>query len=52
MNRLDNNTLYNVEGGAINASLISAIVRAFNTIIDFGVKIGSSLRRKKTKNYC
>ncbi len=50
--KLDCHELYNISGGAISASWISAIVRAFNSLVDFGIKVGSSLRRGLKKNYC
>ena len=48
---LSNQELIQIEGG-INASLITAVIRVFTTIIDFGKGIGSSIRRAQTKNYC
>ncbi len=49
--QLNNQELIAIEGGT-NATLITAIIRVFTTIIDFGKGIGSSIRRVKTKNYC
>ncbi len=50
---LTNQELVAITGGAgITAALITSIVKAFNSIIDFGRMIGSSIRRSKTKNYC
>lgn len=48
---LSNNELLTIEGG-VNAAFITAVIRVFTTIIDFGKDIGSSIRRAKTKNYC
>lgn len=49
--KLSNTELHNIYGG-ISAALVNAVVSAFKTIFDFGRKIGSTLRRGKTKNYC
>lgn len=49
--KLSDRELQNVYGG-ISAAFINAVVSAFKTIFDFGRKIGSTLRRGKTKNYC
>ena len=53
MTRLNKTELVAITGGAsITAALVTSIVKAFNSIFDFGKMIGSSLRRIKTKNYC
>lgn len=49
---LTDTELLNTVGGGISASLISAAVRAFTTIIEVGKMIGTSLRRGINKNYC
>ncbi len=49
--KLDNIELQKVYGG-VSAALVNAVISAFKTIFDFGRKIGSTLRRGKTKNYC
>lgn len=49
--KLDNRELLNIHGG-ISAAFINAVISAFKTIFEFGRKIGSTLRRGKTKNYC
>ena len=38
--------------GGVSAALVNAVISAFKTIFDFGRRIGSTLRRGKTKNYC
>ena len=48
--RLTNEELIMVKGGS--AALLTAVIKVFTTIIEFGKMIGSSLRRVKTKNYC
>ncbi len=50
--KLEDKELLVVYGGAFSAALLTAIVKVFTTIIDFGKGIGSSIRRAKTKNYC
>ncbi len=49
--KLNNHELMHVEGG-ISAAFLSAVVRAFTTIIDVGKGIGSSIRRIVTKTAC
>jgi len=49
--KISDKELQNIYGG-ISAALVNAVVSAFKTIFDFGRKIGSTLRRGKTKNYC
>ena len=49
--KISNKELQKIYGG-ISAALVNAVVSAFKTIFDFGRKIGSTLRRGKTKNYC
>lgn len=49
--KLSNKELAALYGG-ISASLITAVVGAFKAIFDFGRKIGSTLRRGQTRNYC
>jgi len=49
--KLTNNELILIQGG-VSASFISAWIKVFTTIIDFGRKVGSSIRRGTTKNYC
>jgi len=51
MEKLNNERLFGVLGGT-SAAYITAIIKVFTTIIDFGRKVGSSLRRIKTKSYC
>jgi len=50
--KLKNEELIMIMGGAVSASFITACIKIFTTIIDFGRKVGSSLRRVNTKNYC
>ena len=39
-------------GGGISASLINALSKGVNSIIDIGRYLGSSLRRIFDKNFC
>jgi len=49
--KLSKEELQNVYGG-VSAAFVNAVVSAFKAIFDFGRKIGSTLRRGKTRNYC
>lgn len=49
--KISDKELHNIHGG-ISAALVNAVISAFKTIFDFGRKVGSTLRRGKTKNYC
>ena len=45
MKKLDNNALYEIQGGInITASFITSIVRGINSILDLGRSFGTSLR--------
>ncbi len=51
--RLDKQTLLQIKGGmSISASMISALVRGIDVIIDVGRSFGSALRRMKDGNMC
>ena len=50
--KLKNEELIMIMGGAVTASFITSCIKIFTTIIDFGRKVGSSLRRIKTGSYC
>jgi len=50
--KLNTQELLAIKGGAITAAFITAIVKVFTTIIDFGQKVGSSIRRISSRNYC
>lgn len=39
-------------GGNINGTVLNALSRFINTILELGRSIGSSLRRGTSKNYC
>ena len=49
---LNNEALYEMKGGAINATMINAAARIISTILDLGRTVGSSIRRLFSKNYC
>ena len=50
--KLDNKELININGGGITASYINAAARAFNTVLNFGRTVGSSIRRIIGRSYC
>ena len=49
--KLEQKELLEIYGG-MTAAYVSAWTKVFTTIWEFGAKIGSSLRRIITKNYC
>ena len=49
--RIDNNSLMNILGG-VSAAYISSWIKIFSTIMEFGEKIGSSIRRIVSGKYC
>lgn len=49
---IDEYSLIKVEGGAINATLLSAVSRLINTILDWGRAIGTSYYRYKNNKAC
>jgi len=50
--RLQNKDLYELQGGSMSASLLNAIARAANTILELGRAVGSAIRRMYSRNYC
>lgn len=50
--KINNEELILISGGAVTATLVNAIVRVFTTLIDFGRKVGSTIRRGISRNYC
>ena len=52
MQEMNNNELMNIAGGAITASLVSAVARAFSYIYSFGQSAGSTVRRILSGSYC
>ena len=51
MKKLSQKELLVISGGT-SAALITAVVKIFTTVFDIGRKIGSTIRRRSTKNYC
>ena len=49
---IEEKNLYKIKGGAINATLLSAISRLITTVLDFGRAIGTSFYRYKSGNAC
>ena len=49
---LDNEKLVSVEGGAINATLLSSISRLITTLLDLGRTVGTAYYRYKYGNAC
>lgn len=50
--KLEKTELINVVGGAISASMISAIVRGINSFLDLGRSIGTAIRRIQSGRIC
>ena len=50
--KLNNQELLCIVGGSVTAALVSAVVKVFTTIMDFGRKVGSTIRRGISRNYC
>ena len=48
----DKYSLIKIEGGALNASLLSAVSRLITTILDWGRAIGTSYYRYKNNKAC
>lgn len=53
MKKLDNNALYEIQGGInITASFITSIVRGINSILDLGRSFGTAIRRIQFGKMC
>jgi len=52
MKKITDEKLKQIEGGAISASYLTAIVRGVNAILDLGRSIGTAIRRIQTGNLC
>lgn len=44
--------LYNLVGGAVNASFLNAIARGLSIIIDLGRSVGTAIRRIGNGSIC
>ena len=52
MNELTKEQLKQIEGGAISGTLINALIRGVNSILDLGRSLGSAIRRISENNVC
>ena len=52
MKILKNEELKNIQGGAITASFITAVVRAVNGLLDLGRSLGTAIRRMQNGSIC
>ena len=52
MEKLNDQQLIKVQGGAFNSTILNSISKAVSTIFSLGQAVGSALRRIKTRNYC
>lgn len=52
MKNLSKDDLLNIEGGSISGTLISALTRGINTVLDMGRALGNAIRRIGSGNVC
>ena len=53
MKELTKNELHEIEGGiSITGTMISAVTRGINTLLDFGRSLGTAIRRIGNNNLC
>lgn len=52
MKVVTNEELKQIYGGAISSSLITAMVRAVNGLLDLGRSLGTAIRRVQTGKIC
>ena len=52
MKKLDENEMKQIFAGAINGTLLNAILRGANIFVDVGRYFGSSIRRITSGNLC
>ena len=52
MKILNKDDLVLIEGGSISGTLISAITKGINTILDMGRSFGNAIRRIGSNNVC
>jgi len=50
--RLNNNELYEVQGGAWSASMFNAVSRLIDTVMELGRVVGKSIKKLYKRNYC
>ena len=51
--RLERETLIKIEGGGLlSGTVLNAIIKGVNTILDLGRSLGTALRRINTGNVC
>ncbi len=50
--RLNDEQLTRIDGGAVTASLLNAISRVVDTILEIGRTVGSAIRRLYNGNFC
>lgn len=52
MRELKKEELQNITGGAVTASLISAVITGVNSFLEVGRSLGTAIRRFFSKNVC
>lgn len=52
MKKISNNELKSINGGGISASIITATVRAINSLLELGRSLGTAIRRIQNGSVC
>lgn len=52
MKKINNEKMKNIKAGALNGTLLNAILRGANIFIDVGRCFGSAIRRFTSRNLC
>lgn len=52
MKKIDDNELYQIYGGAITASFLTAVVRAVDGLLNLGRSLGTAIRRIQNGKIC
>ncbi len=50
--KLAKEELLEVQGGAISAAIVTALLKGVGIIVDLGRNLGSAIRRLTSKNVC
>lgn len=50
--KLNNSELLEIKGGAVSATLINAIVKGIELLMNLGKMLGSTIRRATSNNPC
>ena len=50
--KIDDNSLLEIEGGGISASLLNYLSITYKTVYNIGQELGGAIRRIATRNLC